>query len=97
MHLFGDAELEQGLRPQAEVGAARRLKIAGQDAFELFNLAAMEKRHLPSFLSPFPSLPLSLSLSLFPRPLCAVSTIPSLGGNDKPNIPEPSFRQLALL
>lgn len=57
MHLFGDAELDQGLRPQAQVGA-RRLKIAGQDAFELFNLPSMERRrHLLRSLPSFPSRP----------------------------------------
>lgn len=57
MHLFGDAELDQGLRPQAQVGADR-LKIAGQDAFELFNLPLMEKRRL--LLRSLPSFPLVL-------------------------------------
>lgn len=63
MHLFGDAELDQGLRPQAQVGA-RRLKIAGQDAFELFNLPSMEKRRLLlrfSFFFSFPTLVCPLS------------------------------------
>lgn len=55
MHLFGALELEQELRPpEVEVGC-RRLKIAGQDAFELFNLLSMEK-HPPQSLFAHPTL-----------------------------------------
>lgn len=94
MHLFGDAELDQGLRPQAQVGA-RRLKIAGQDAFELFNLPSMEKRRLllrfpSSFFSflPVPTHACPLSQPLF-HPSHSLS-VAALGcsprGNDEPNI-----------
>lgn len=79
MHLFGDAELDQGLRPQAQVGA-RRLKIAGQDAFELFNLPSMERRrHLLRSLPSFPSRPshpmTAFSSSFNPSPPLGVAKL----------------------
>jgi len=76
MHLFGDAELEQGLRPQAEVGAALAVWKSLGKALLNYSISRRWK---------------SVTFRYGPGPLirCAASTIPSRG-NDKPNIPGPS-------